>query len=132
MTQTASPIRVLIIEDVEAMRELLAEILGNTAGIAACDTAANTWEARRRLLHHRPDLVLLDEVLPGESSLGLLSELAAEGLPVLLMTGMEFRSESLPEGVLGRIRKPGWKHFEKDSARLSAEVLDAAGRAHQA
>src|SRR3989338_5192717 len=59
--------RILIVEDVDEMRHLLADAIRGVDGFEVSGTAANTWEARIEVDRRRPDLVLLDEVLPGGS-----------------------------------------------------------------
>ncbi|MCC7440815.1 MAG: response regulator [Bdellovibrionales bacterium] len=104
---------ILIVEDIESMREALEHLLsvgppeGGPSPVKRVLRARNTWEARGEIRRHRPDLVLLDEVLPGESSVDLLEELREEGIPVILLTSLEERDHPVPLGALGRVLKPG-------------------------
>ena len=118
-------INVLIVEDVDEMRELLAHALKDIPELNVTGTARNTIEGRWELTRRRPDLVLLDEILPGESSLNWLEELRAQGLDVILITSLAGRTEPLPEGALGRIVKPGWKTLVQDRKRIRSEILAA-------
>lgn len=135
MSQSTVPnlnvLNVLVVEDVDPMRELLKEALGRADGIRLSGAVRNTWEARREVLRRRPDLVLLDEVLPGESSVDFLQELVADGMAVVMMTGMDEREGEIPEGALARVFKPGWDTLEADSRRLR-NALRAAWQAHEA
>jgi DNA-binding response OmpR family regulator len=126
------PIRILIVEDVDTMRYLLGIVLSDVPGMSVSGMAANGWEARLELSRRRPDIVLLDEVLPGESSIELLAELRASGIPVLMITGMESPAHPIPEGAEGRILKPGWKSVAEDRERIQASILRALGSHPQA
>lgn len=115
-------IRVLVVEDVDAMRAALAVFLKTLPRIEVSGLASNVWEARMELTKSRPDLVFLDEILPGESSLDLLGELNREGIPVVLLTSMENPPPDLPAGVRGRLVKPGWQAFEADRQRFIQKI----------
>ena len=116
-------LRVLIIDDVDEMRMLIAEVLNTIPSLKLSGQAANTAEARLELERRKPDLILLDEVLPGESSLDFLAEILVEGISVILVTSLEQLPTTLPGGVLGRLKKPHWKNtsiFEQDLLRTIA------------
>jgi response regulator of citrate/malate metabolism len=117
--------RVLIVEDVEEMLELMAVLVSEIPGFEVSGKAKNCWEARLELGRRKPDLVLLDEVLPGESGLDLLPEIASLGVPVLLMTGMEEARHELPAGVSGRFSKPSWDTMESQREGI-AQALKTA------
>lgn len=125
---------ILIVEDVDIARELMAELLRfsslpfsgkNTPISPEVVLAASVMEARRVLLWKRPALVLLDEVLPGESARDLLNDLIAANIPTLLLTSMEASSlaveRPIPPGALGRVRKPTHQgHQSSDTVFISA------------
>ena len=90
---------ILIVEDVETMRSLLEEMISGIPGCRVSGTAANVWDARIELGRRRPALVLLDEILPGESSVDLLAEIQALEVPVLLITGIENPSHACLPGL---------------------------------
>jgi CheY-like chemotaxis protein len=114
--------RILVVEDVSEMRELLVELLRGIPGLEAPSSAANGMEARLEMGRRKPDLVFLDEVLPGESSLDLLKELRAQGIPVILLTGMSRGERPIPEGAKARWKKPSWKSLEQDRQRFSGGI----------
>ncbi len=107
---TFRKLRVLIVEDVTEMAALLGCMVESISGAHVCAHAANLWEARLEVSRNRPDLVLLDEVLPGESGLDFLPELVELGIPAVLISGVQetvsARGASLPRGALGRLKKP--------------------------
>jgi len=81
--------RVLVLDDQEYLREIIAVILGD-AGYPAVPVA-NTTEAVQRLEELRPDLLVLDMSLPGITGLEFLDELRRDprwaALPVLMVSG---------------------------------------------
>lgn len=121
-------IRVLVVEDVSEMRELIAQVLSELPDVQISGKAANLWQARIEVSRRRPDLVLLDEVLPGESALDWLPELNELGIPVLLITSLEDRGGPVPVGAAGRITKPGWRSMEADRVRIGGAIRQAAQR----
>jgi response regulator of citrate/malate metabolism len=113
----------LVVEDVPTMRELLDWTLKNLPEFRVSGLAGNVAEARLEVSRRRPQGVLLDEVLPGESSLDLLSELKDLQIPVVLLTSLEGRTTPLPSGALGRLVKPTWENLEEDRKRFRKELL---------
>jgi len=97
--------KVLIVEDVEEMAELLKMTL-EARDFTVTGLAKSVWEARELLSRSRPEFLLLDEVIPGESPIDFVSECGVLELPVVLMTGMDSPSHAIAEGALGRVIKP--------------------------
>lgn len=122
--QKARMHRVLIVDDVEEMRVLLKGVFEDQPDFEIL-TCASTVEARVELTRRRPSLILLDELLPGESSLDFYQEIATEGIPVFFITGMEQRSDPVPQKVLGRLKKPSWKTFSADQKTLLQAIRKA-------
>jgi chemotaxis response regulator CheB len=115
MSGNVSKARVLIVEDVAEMRELLRECLKGAPGIEVSATCANTWEARLELERRKPDVVLLDEVLPGESSSDFAAEVEQLGVHVLWISELSARA--------GCLKKPSWRTLRKDSVELISAVM---------
>jgi DNA-binding response OmpR family regulator len=111
---------VLILDDVLEMREMLETLINGFSGYKVSASCSNCAEVRLEMTRRRPSLALLDEVLPGESSLDLLAELVAEGVPVVMMTGMEKSTHEVPRGAERRITKPDWKSLDEDGKKLES------------
>ena len=111
-------IHVLIVEDVDVMRELLLHAIGEIAGVYVTAAVSSILEAHLELSRRRPQVVLLDEILPGESSLDFVEVLKSEGIGVILLTGMQDRKHPLPIGAHSRQIKPGWKTLDLDRPRF--------------
>jgi two-component system response regulator CitB len=116
----SAPLSVLIVEDVDMMRGLLSQVVSGIPGFKVSGAVRNGWDARIELTRRHPDVVLLDEVLPGESSHDLLNEMVQQGISVILVTGLEDPRHPLPVGALGRLSKPSWDTLSQDQARFGA------------
>lgn len=78
-------VKLLLVDDEAALREPLAEYLSRQGFVVV--QAASAAEARSRLREGRPDLVLVDIMMPGEDGLSLCRHLTeALSLPTILLT----------------------------------------------
>lgn len=108
----------LVVDDEAGITESLCDLLGDE-GFQVM-VARNGKDALQRVNEHRPDLILLDYMMPvmdGRDTLKALQEHQAyHGIPVILMSAMPRRS--LPEDCnpTAYLRKP----FEVDA--LLSEV----------
>ena len=85
MTEEAPLTTILLVDDEISLREPLAEYLvGQGFDVVEADSAA---AARSRLLDTRPDIALVDIMMPGEDGLSLTRHLIeSQHLPVILLT----------------------------------------------
>ncbi|WP_395330022.1 response regulator [Novosphingobium sp. BL-8H] len=84
MNDTATA-RLLLVDDEAALREPLAEYLSRQG--FAVKQAQSAAEARTLLRDEKPDLVLLDIMMPGEDGLSLCRHLVeAQDVPVIFLT----------------------------------------------
>ena len=93
--------RVLVVDDEPVIRALVVACLATDCKVSA---AADGRDALASIHSERPDLVLLDVSLPGMSGADVLREMRAdaslEGVPVLLLTGLEPPADLEPDGVV--------------------------------
>ncbi|QWC56656.1 response regulator [Erythrobacter sp. 3-20A1M] len=84
MSDDSAPL-ILLVDDEASLREPLAEYLvGQGFRVSAAESAA---AARSRLVDERPDIALLDIMMPGEDGLSLTRHLVeTRYLPVILLT----------------------------------------------
>jgi DNA-binding NarL/FixJ family response regulator len=75
MTGSRQPLRVVLVDDHRLFRESLGALLAVHEGIEVVAEGANGEEAVRLARQHRPDVVLLDVEMPGQSVLTSLVEI---------------------------------------------------------
>ena len=102
---------ILIVDDDEIVAELASQVLLD-AGYA-CGWVTDAEAAERLLAWRRPDLILLDQNMPGENGANLLRKLRSSpdyyDLPVLMftaVTGSEDETRAYHNGAQGYLRKP--------------------------
>ncbi|MEQ5786947.1 response regulator [Erythrobacter sp. NFXS35] len=103
--------RILIADDDELVAELASEVLidaGHACGWVTSAEAA--WDCAR---HKRPDILLLDQNMPGESGFTLLRRVRQSAhlydLPVIMFTAMSGEADeaqAIYAGAQDFIRKP--------------------------
>ncbi len=118
--------RILVCDDEPSLRELMRLALGADFAFAEASSAAEAVERAREL---RPDLVLLDVMMPGGSGLEALAEIRADPelsetrvVIVSAFTSDSDRRSALAAGATAFVPKP----FDPDD--LAAVVEDALGR----
>jgi two-component system phosphate regulon response regulator PhoB len=93
----AANTRVLIVEDEPAIVELVSYSLRETGW--EIRTAANVAAAWDSIVHARPDLLLLDWMLPDQSGLRLLSRLRGDrdfqDIPVIMLTAKSMEEDKI-------------------------------------
>ncbi len=105
----AAPATILVVEDDRALREGL-ELNFRLRGYAVV-SAADGDRGLAAALEQRPDLIVLDLMLPGPSGLDVLAELRGreDDVPVLVLTArgrLEDKLEGLGEGADDYLTKP--------------------------
>jgi DNA-binding response OmpR family regulator len=121
--QTRTAKTILICEDDENLRQLIRVVIG--AGYRIVE-AGDGYEALALAREHRPDLIILDLMLPRLSGIDVLQalreELAADGTHVLVMSAWPHADEAaLNAGADAFLPKP----FDAD--KLSAIVTEVLG-----
>jgi DNA-binding NtrC family response regulator len=121
-TETKPMLRMLIVEDDASTRKALSHLLGDRFIVEACELAE---EAETLLGEFRPDIILTDVRLPGESGLALLDKarvVAPEAI-VIVMTGhssIETAVQAMRSGARDFIVKP--INFEALDLVISREL----------
>ena len=127
-TSGEEPVRVLVVDDEPDLADMVATMLRFDGCRTA--TAGSADEAMRVARDLRPDIAVLDVMLPGQDGVSLLARLRTEhaGLPVVLLTAKSDtrdRVAGLRAGADDYITKPF--SLEELLARLQA-VLRRTGR----
>jgi len=97
---------ILVVEDDAALRGLFILAL-REAGFEVRE-APNGYEAIHSVDHHRPDLIVLDLLLPGFGGLGVQKEIAdraaTKHIPIVIVTGSTRQLDHLSVACV--LRKP--------------------------
>ncbi len=124
--------RVLIVDDEEDIRTLAAIGLSRVGGWTV-SLAADGETGLRLAQTERPDVILLDRMMPEMDGLGMLARLQADprtaDIPVIFLTAKVQRGDQAPWIALGAIGAIG-KPF--DPMRLPAELSALLERARGA
>lgn len=115
--------RVLVVDDSQTMRELVVEALAPLNVV--CEQAADGYEALRLAEDNRPDVVLLDVVMPGMDGYKVCSELREKfpgepALPIVMLTAKD-GTFSLIRGKLSGASNYITKPFDAEQLRLVVE-----------
>jgi len=103
--------KILIVDDESAIRQMVC--LALTQAHFHCLEAADTIEAQSKILEDKPDLILLDWMLPGQSGVEyarrLRREKLTQNIPVIMLTARaeeEDKVKGLDSGADDFITKP--------------------------
>jgi two-component system, NarL family, response regulator NreC len=103
-------IRLVLADDHAVVRSGLRMLMDSEAGIEVVAEAGDVPSARRYVRGHRPDVLVLDLNMPGESSLDAIPTLRAESpdTQIVVLTMQEepaFARRALGAGALGYVLK---------------------------
>jgi two-component system, NarL family, nitrate/nitrite response regulator NarL len=126
METTLDPIRLLVVDDHTLFRRGLVALLAGDASLRVVGEAGDAGEAVRRAAELQPDLILLDNHLPGATGVQALPGLkeAAPNARVILLTVSE-DEEDLRAALRGGARGYLLKTIEgEDLSRAIHRVMD--------
>lgn len=102
---------VLVVDDSKTERLYLGEILRRNGFIV--DTAKDVGEARKSLSETRPDLIIMDVVMPGGSGFGLTRRLSRDPqfskIPIVICSSKDLETDriwGLRQGAKAYLVKP--------------------------
>jgi DNA-binding NtrC family response regulator len=124
-------VRLLVVDDDEQVLQFIAQALSKEKLILF--TASDKDSALELVAARRPDIVLLDLVLPGVEGMELLDQILeiAPGTDIILMTGAystDSAVEAIHRGACDYLAKPF--SAEKLRERLSKLIVEAGERKH--
>ncbi|RYF28113.1 MAG: diguanylate cyclase [Comamonadaceae bacterium] len=121
---------VLVVDDLEPHRNLLEDLLFEYADVLTAGCGAEALEVAREL---RPDLILMDILMPDMDGLQVLQALQADpqtrGIPIVFLTALhapDAEAHALAMGAVDYITKP--VHSPVIMARVLAQLRMAAQR----
>lgn len=88
MSRTDPSPRILVVDDDPGIRDLVSDFLGKHGYLV--ETAGDGTEMERALTRQKPDLIILDVMLPGDDGLALCRKLAAhpDGPAIIMLSAM--------------------------------------------
>ena len=103
--------KILVVDDSKTELHHLSDLLGKRG--YAVRTAENGEEAMRRLAEEKPDLILMDVVMPGQNGFQLTRRLsrdpATESIPIIMCTSKSQQTDriwGLRQGARDYVVKP--------------------------
>ena len=107
---TNTPIRILVVDDHTLFRRGLTALLSRDPRLCVVGDAADAGQAQRKAQELQPDVILLDNHLPGVTGVGALPDLllAAPGARILMLTVSEDENDlaaALRAGAAGYLLK---------------------------
>jgi two-component system CitB family response regulator len=99
-------IRVLIVEDDFRVAEVHLAFTHRVPGFQVVATALTAADARRMLVEHHPDLMLLDAYLPDDSGLNLLAETDVDAIMLTAASDPATVRTAWARGALNYLVKP--------------------------
>ena len=132
------PIKVMIVDDSAVVRQVLAAMLGQDAGIEVLGVASDPVFALDKMNRQWPDVIVLDVEMPRMDGITFLKKLMAEHpTPVVICStltekGAETTMQALASGAVSIVTKPklGLKQFLQDDSENFIAVVKAAARAN--
>jgi DNA-binding NarL/FixJ family response regulator len=120
-----SPVRVLICDDEPSLRTLLGIAFGLEPDLEVVGNAADGLEAIQLAERFRPDVILLDLVMPNMDGLQTLIELrkVAPGARVVVFSGLQ---GSLMEGAVRDLGAVAFVEKGTDPSTIAATIREAA------
>jgi two-component system response regulator YesN len=118
-----NPVKVMIVDDEVLAIEHMRQLIGwQSLGYEIVCTTTKPSQVSRLAREHRPELILMDIVMPGTDGLALSRELLAEGLAlkIVLLTSykeFEYAKEAVKLGVSNY-----WVKHEMDAEAVKREL----------
>jgi len=95
MAETMPPIRILIADDHVIVREGIRTLIGSEPGLLVVGEAANGLEAVEQTRALRPDVVLMDLVMPLKNGIEAIAEITRENPDVGILVITSFSEEDM-------------------------------------
>jgi two-component system chemotaxis response regulator CheB len=135
--RSKAPIRVLIVDDSAAVRQVLSGILSDEDDIEIMATAGDPFSAAEKIRREIPDVMILDIEMPRMDGLTFLRKIMTQRpIPTIICTALtQDRSdvvlEALDAGAIEVIGKPrvDTTHFLMESRTRVCDAVRAAARA---
>jgi len=129
-------IKVLVVDDSAIVRKIFNEELSKEPDIEVVGTAPDPYIARDKIVHLKPDVIILDIEMPRMDGLTFLKKLMKYyPLPVIIVSsltpkGSTMAVEAIEDGAIEVLAKPGGAYSVGDMCIQLKEKIRAASRAN--
>lgn len=122
-------VKVLIVDDSNMFRATVIKGLETTPNVVIVGEAADAFEARDKIHELKPDVLVMDVVMPKMDGLTFLKQLMEQyPLPCIIMSGTASEASALEAGAAGFIKKPrNPSEYKTFSTILGTKIILAAG-----
>lgn len=123
-------VKVLIVDDSNMFRATVIRGLESTPNVVIVGEAADAFEARDKINELKPDVLVMDVVMPKMDGLTFLKQLMEQyPLPCIIMSGTASEASALEAGAAGFITKPkNPSEYKTFSTILGTKIILAAGK----
>ena len=136
----ANKIRVLVVDDSAAVRQIMTEVLQSDPDLEVMATAGDPYVAAERMKEEVPDVITLDVEMPRMDGITFLRRIMSQHpIPVVICStltekGSETAMAALESGAVDVITKPkvGTKQFFNESCVYICDVVKSAAHARPA
>lgn len=104
---TNSKVKVLLVDDSAMFRASVKAGLATKPNIEIVGEASDAFEARDKILDLKPDVIVMDIVMPKMDGLTFLKQLMGQyPLPCIMISGTDSEKEAMAAGAAGFVLKP--------------------------
>ncbi len=123
-------VRVLVVDDSALFRSTIVQALSSMPNIEVAGEAADTFEARDKINELKPDVLIMDVVMPKMDGITFLRQLMEQyPLPCIMISGTADENAALEAGAADFMKKPrSPAEFKTFSTILGTKVILAAGK----
>ena len=123
-------VRVLVVDDSVFFRTSLIRAMENMSNIEIAGEASDAFEARDKITELKPDVLVMDVVMPNMDGLTFLSQLMQQyPLPCIMISGSGDESSAIQAGAADFMKKPrSPAEFKTFATLLGTKVILAANR----
>ncbi|MBQ5318973.1 MAG: chemotaxis response regulator protein-glutamate methylesterase [Oscillospiraceae bacterium] len=123
-------VRVLVADDSALFRSTLVQALSSMSNIEVVGEAADAFEARDKINELKPDVLVMDVVMPKMDGITFLKQLMEQyPLPCIMISGTANEKSALEAGAADFMKKPrSPAEFKTFSTILGTKIILAASK----
>ena len=123
-------VRVLVVDDSALFRSTLVQALSSMSNIEVAGEAADAFEARDKINELKPDVLIMDVVMPKMDGITFLNQLMEQyPLPCIMISGTASEESVLEAGAADFMKKPrSPAEFKTFSTILGTKIILAASK----